>query len=171
MVNFEIKLKEFSTNENGNEIGVPVNQIISVYECAPFHTSKKTLPLSRILIKEYGNVERSYFIQETLSNILSKIRLGFEEYIKTPDCNSDMLLSISMDELPVFDVLDDLTQKALVLIPLNKIESYRNSHKERCVICVNGHQILVDKSQLKLTEARNRIENDFVQLMRDNKVF
>lgn len=170
MVHFTIKSDEFSSLDKKMEIDIPVDQIISVYECAPLSLKNKVIPLSRVLIKE-RNVERSYFVKDTIKNLLTKIREGFENFLSTPDCNPDMLLSISMDQLPVFSILDDLNQHALVLIPLNRISSYQNSRKARCIINVDGYQILVDQSQLQLTEERNKIENDLVQVMRNHNLF
>lgn len=162
MIQFSIKLQQFTTEKNKSEIEIPVDKIISVYECAPFLGS----PLSRILLG--GKVERSYFLFETLRNIESKIRLGFEEYVKSPECKPAELVSLSMDEFPVFHIVSDLNQHALVLIPLNNISSYENSHKERCIITIEGHRLYINESQLKLTEVRNRIEDDLVRMMKVN---
>lgn len=167
MVHYTIKLNEFNTKKK-IEVEIPVDEIVSVYECAPLRLGKESIPLSRLLVGH--RVERAHFIIDTLRNIKSKIREGFEEYIKSEDFNPDALLSLSLDELPIFHITSDINQHALVMLPLNRIDRYKNSHKERCIVSVNGHDFYINESHLKITEVRGTYEAEFIQLMRNHHI-
>lgn len=167
MVHYTIKLEEYRA-KGKVEVEIPVDEIVSVYECAPLHLGKTCIPLSRILIGR--NVERSYFVKDTLRNIQSKIKNGFEEYIQTSCSNPDALLSLSLDEFPVFHITSDINQHALVMLPLNRIDHYKNSHKERCIVSINGHEFYINESRLKLTNIKGEYESYLIQIMRNHNV-
>ena len=160
-----IKLNVFNTKKK-EEIDIPVNKIISVYECPPLRLSDKCIPLSRLLISE-ELAERSHFVTDTLRNIKAKIKNSFEEYIKSGECDTDALMTLSLDDLPIFDIVDDINQHALVMIPINRIDTYKNSHKERCIVSICGHEYYIDKSRSGLTDDKIKLESELIQVMKN----
>lgn len=167
MLHYMIKLDQFSTKKP-EKIDIPVDRIVSIHECAPLRLTNKSIPISRLLLSAENHVEYSYFIAETLGNIKSKIKAGFEEYLK--GCNPDSLLALSLDEFPVFHTVSDIDQHALMMIPLNRIERYKNSHKSRCIITINGNDYSIDESHAQLTDNKVKLESELIQLMRNNKL-
>lgn len=167
MIHYMVELDEFNTKKK-TKVEIPVDEIVSIYECAPLRLRKESIPLSRVL---YGDrVEHSTFVMDTLRNIKSKIKNGFEEYIQKTDWNPDALLALSLDDLPIFHITDDLNQNALVMIPLNKIDRYENNHKSRCSIYVNGHEFYINETRKDLTDVKCTYESEFIQIMKNHHI-
>lgn len=167
MIHYMIELDEFNTKKK-TKVEIPVDEIVSIYECAPLRLSKESMPISRLL---YGTrVERSCFITDTLRNIKSKIKNGFEKYMQETDWNTDALLALSLDELPIFHITDDLNQNALVMLPLNRIDRYENNHKARCAVYINGHEFYINETRKNLTDVKCTYEAELIQLMRNHHI-